>query len=408
MESINRITVFFWTEMRWLKRLVFLSLTVALTSLIASAQFRTTVGIHSSYDDNAFRNYLGQADYVAASVLSFEYQPKESNLTLFANGSVNLFKQYSDRRYFSNSLGLSYNRAYGEDDQNAWYAGASYFLRSNRQAYEYFDYTQAVGYVNVKHYLDYSEGILGKAGYRFRYRNYGTLEEFSYAEHYAFVQVSKFFETKTTVVAELDLGNKNYVSSNASTMNSTGMSGGMTGSGMMGRGAFMSYSSPSTTQLLGIVRVAQGLTSTTGLSLQYLRRIDLSERTRFLTGGGIDFQGDEELWDDPYGYQGHEYNATVTQLLPWDVSLRASVDYLDKQYARAVFLQSDTDVPTGPIRSDERWIGSIELKKKFDAAWGFANDLVVSLSYFNQRNQSNDPYYDFRSNTFSVGIQAQF
>ena len=170
----------------------------------------------------------------------------------------------------------------------------------------------------------------------------------------------------------------------------------------------MSYSSPSTTQLLGIVRVAQGLTSATGLSLQYLRRVDLSERTRFLTRGGVDFQGDEELWDDPYGYQGDEYNATVTQLLPWDVSLRGSVDYLDKQYARAVFLPSDIDVPTGPIRSDERWIGSIELKKKFDAAWGFANDLVVSLSYFNQRNKSNDPYYGFRSNTFSVGIQAQF
>ncbi len=177
---------------------------------------------------------------------------------------------------------------------------------------------------------------------------------------------------------------------------------------MMGRGAFMSYSSPSTTQLLGIVRVAQGLTSATGLSLQYLRRVDLSERTRFLTRGGVDFQGDEELWDDPYGYQGDEYNATVTQLLPWDVSLRGSVDYLDKQHARAVFLPSDTDVPTGPIRSDKRWIGGIELKKKFDAAWGFANDLVVSLSYFNQRNKSNDPYYGFRSNTFSVGIQAQF
>lgn len=374
----------------------------------ASAQLRTTIGIFSSYDDNAFRNYLGQADYLATSALSFEYQPEESNLTLFANGSVNLFKQYSDRRYFSNSLGLSYNRAYGEDNQNAWYAGASYYLRSNRQAYEYFNYTQLVGYLNVKHYLDYSEGILGRAGYRFRYRNYGTLGEFSYVEHYVFVQASKFFETKTTVVTELSLGNKNYVFSTARTMNSTGMSGGMMGGGMMGRNVFMSYSSPSTTQLLGIVRVAQGLTSTTGLSLQYLRRVDLSERTRFLTGGNIDFQGDEELWDDPYGYQGNEYNATVTQLLPWDVSLRASVDYLDKQYARRVFLPSDTDVPTGPIRSDKRWIGSIELIKKFGAPLGLGNDLVISLRYFNQRNQSNDPYYDFHNNAFSVGIQAQF
>ncbi len=403
MESITRTNLYVWMKTRWWNRLVVLSLTVVVTTLVASAQLRTTVGVYSSYDDNAFRNYLGQDDYVATSALSFEYQPEESNLTLFASGNVNLFKQYSDRRYFSNLLGFSYNRPYSEDDQNTWNTGASYFLRFNRQTYEYFDYTQLVGYLNVKHYLDYSEGILSRAGYRFRYRNYGTLEEFSYAEHYAFVQVSKFFETKTTVVAELDLGNKNYVSSNARAVNSTGMGGGM-----MGRGAFMSYSSPSTTQLLGIVRVAQGITSATGLSLQYLRRIDLSERTRFLTGGVVDFQGDEELWDDPYGYQGNEYNATVTQLLPWDVSLRGSVDYLDKQYARAVFLPSDTDVPTGPIRSDKRWIGGIELKKKFDAAWGFVNDVVVSMSYFNQQNKSNDLYYDFRSNTFSMGVQVQF
>lgn len=398
------------------KILVFLAITLAfgITPQV-SAQFRTGIALFSSYDDNPFRNYLSRPDYITTTALSLEYQPEESHFKLFINGNLGLFKDFSDRRYFSNSLGFSYSKPFGEEEENAAYAGATYFMRFNKASYDYYDFSQFVGYVNLKYYLDFSEGLMSRVGYRLRYRGYRNLEEFSYLEHYGFIQVSKFFESKTTLLVEFDLGNKNYVSTPAATSTTTTKMGGMMGSGMMGswmngrmntNTRYISYSRPSTTQLIGIVRVAQSLSQTTGLSVQYLRRWDISARTRFLSGGAVDFQGDEELWDDPYGYQGNEYSVTLTQNLPWDMTARISTDYLGKDYARRVFTATDTNTPTGPLRSDTRFVARLELRKTFDGAWAFFDGLTISFSYFHQRNNSNDPYYDFRNNAFTLGFQT--
>ncbi len=380
----------------------------------AWGQFRTSVSLFSSYDDNPFRNSFQRPDYITTGVLSFEYIPDESSFRFFATGNLSLFRDYSERRYFSNSFGVSYTKPFGEDEENALYVGTSYFMRFNRAAYDYYDFSQLIGYVNLKYYLDYSEGVMSRAGYRLRYRGYRNLEEFSYLEHYGFVQLSKFFESKTTVLAELDLGNKNYVSTPASMFTATGNmhAAGMMGGRMDGRmnqnTRYVSYSRPSTTQLIGILRVAQSLSQTTGVSVQYLRRWDVSERTRFLSSGAVDFQGDEELWDDPYGYQGNEYNVTLTQNLPWGMTSRISTDYLVKDYARRTFAATDTNTPTGPLRSDTRLVVGIDLRKSFGEAWGFFDGFTISLSYFYQRNKSNDPYYDFRNNSFNVGLATQF
>lgn len=377
-------------------------------------QFRTSVSLFSSYDDNPFRNSFQRPDYITTGVLSLEYIPNELSLRFFATGNLSMFKEFSDRRYFSNTVGISYTKPFGEDEENALYAGTSYFMRFNRASYDYYDFSQFIGYVNLKYYLDYSKGLMSRAGYRLRYRDYKNLEEFSYLEHYGFVQISKFFESKTTVLAELDLGNKNYVLTLGSmftapgSMNEGGMMGGWMNGRMNQNTRYISYSRPSTTQLIGILRVAQSLTQTTGLSLQYLRRWDVSERTRFLSGGAVDFQGDEELWDDPYGYQGNEYNITLTQHLPWEITARLSTDYLAKDYARRTFTATDTDTPTGPLRSDTRFVVGVDVRKSFGEALGFFDGFTISLSYFYQRNKSNDPYYDFRNNSLNIGLATQF
>lgn len=397
------------------KILAFFVLALAFgTTVQVSAQFRTGIALFSSYDDNPFRNYLNRSDYITTTALSFEYQPEESNFKLFANGNLSLFKDFSDRRYFSNSLGMSYTKPFGEEEENAVYAGATYFRRFNKASYDYYDFSQFIGYANLKYYLNFSEGMMSRVGYRLRYRGYRNLEEFSYLEHYGFVQVSKFFESKTTLLFELNLGNKNYVSSLGSMFTTTD---GMTDGGMMGSSMnrrmnpntrYVSYSRPTTTQLFGIARVAQSLSQTTGLSVQYLRRWDVSERTRFLSGGAVDFQGDEELWDDPYGYQGNEYNVTLTQHLPWNMTARVSTDYLAKDYARRTFTATDTDIPTGPLRSDTRFVTGLELKKTFDGAWAFFDGITISATYYYLRNSSNDAYFDFRNNSVSIGIVTRF
>jgi hypothetical protein len=317
-------------------------------------------------------------------------------------------------------VGLSYAKPFGEQEENAWYAGGTYFFRLNKQPYNFYDFRQVLAYANAKYYLDFENGLMTRMGYRFRYRAYANLDELSYSDHSVFIQFSKFLESKTTLIAELQLGNKLYISSPQTTLSgrSSSASGGMMGSGEMwgervntGMGSTMSvvsYDNPATTQLTGTLRVAQSLTSSTGLSLQYLARGNISPRTRFISNGGADYLSDEELWDDPYGYESNEWSLTLTQVLPWEMTGRAVGESSSKLYSRSIFLPGDTDVPTGPSRADKRFTMTVEIKKSFDRLLGILDDVVFSLGYFYLQNESNDTYYRFRNNSFSLGVSKQF
>lgn len=420
-------------------RNIYTAVAITVLSLVASgmvfAQFRTSVTMLSSIDDNAFRNSLAQGDNITTMALSLDYQPGESNFRLSYTGTANLFRTNSARQYFSNSLGASYLKPFGENEENAWNVGGTYFVRLNKEQYNYYDFNQLIASAGLKYYIDSEGGLLARTGYRLRYRGYSNLSEFSYIENFGYASLSKFFETKTTAIAELAVGNKRYVSSTmtttASSSGSNGDSGGMMGEhggwgewggsggenqmmassmndGMIPGARVISYGSPSTTQLIGTVRLAQSLSPTTGVSVQFLRRWDISERTRFLSSGAVDFQGDEELWDDPYGYQSYEYDAGLTQVLPWELSARFNVGYFVKDYTRRVFLATDTDVPTGPLRDDTRLVGGINVRKSFDDGWIFFSGITVNASYFYVRNDSNDPYYNFTNNSFALGVSTQF
>lgn len=406
------------------RRLLFTIL--AVVSMIAYrqqavGQFRTTVSISAAYDDNLFRNYLSQGDLGASSSLSLDYTPPESDFNFFASGSAGTFRQFSDRRFFGGTLGGAYTTSFGGQIQNNISVNSSYFVRFNTGTHNVYNLLQFIGSVNLKYYLDFENGFMGRFGYRLRHRSYQNLDEFTYTEHLGVLQLSKFFQTKTTVIVEVNLGSKQYSAApNSVTLIST--SGGSEHGGMMGgsgwmnegemmgwsnwsygnhTGSIITYTKPNTTQLTILARVAQSLGATTGLSLQYLRRSNLTDRTRFLTSSGTDFQGDAELWDDPYGYEGNEFGTALTQILPWDITARLSADYHLKNYSRRVFTATDTNIPTGPFRDDTKAVAGIDLKKTFED--GFFSELTLMVSYMYQRNTSNDPYYDYANNVFSLG-----
>lgn len=409
------------------RRFLFIALavvTLLATRQQAAAQLRTTLAVVASYDDNLFRNNLTQGDLNTNSSLSLDYTPPESDFNFFASGSAGMFRQFSDRRFFAGTLGGMYTTAFGEQGQNNFSVTSSYFARFNTGTHDVYNLSQFIGSANLKYYLDFDNGFMGRIGYRLRYRSYRNLDQFTYTEHLGVAQLSKFFQTKTTVIVEFNLGNKQYsaVPTTVTTASSGGSSehGGMHGSsGWMNSGddgemmessqwnygshtgSIITYSTPNTTQLTALARVAQSLGATTGLSLQYLRRLNVTDRTRFITSSGTDFQGDAELWDDPYGYEGNEFSTVLTQILPWDITARLSAEYLLKNYSRRVFSAADTDIPTGPFRDDTKAVAGIGLTKKFGE--GFFSELTLSLSYMYQRNTSNDPYYDYANNVISIG-----
>lgn len=425
-------------------RTVVLSAMLLLSAVSLEAQWLGTFSIESGYDDNMFRNYSAAEAALTDFTLMYGYFPEDRNWALNYSAGLTSFAQYSERLYSTHSLGASWAIPYGEDEANSLTILGSASLRLDGAEYELYDYSQFSATASMKHLMLDELPLL--ASYRVRYRSYPNFGELSYLEHFASLGSSVYFESSTSVRIQADFGFKNYLSSASYSpapatagFTSTGSmtvdgggngngggsgSGGGNGSGsgsgngagrmaMGGRGSgmegsvqYLMYEEPSTSQLSAWINVGQGITETTGLSLRLLQRWNLTDRGRAFIGGAIDFIGEEELFDDPYSYESSEATLTLTQLLGWGMKMKMGGYYLLKTYGYPASL--DYSDPAAPSRQDDRMGGWLTLEKSLAGSWLLFDGLDLTVSYIYLRNQSNTSYYDYSSNSISLGISTDF
>jgi hypothetical protein len=413
-----------------------LSVILLLGAVSLQAQWLGTFAIESGYDDNMFRNYSAAEAALTDFTLMYGYFPEDRNWALNYSGGLTSFAQYAERLYSTHSLGASWATPYGEDEANSLTILGSASLRLDGVEYELYDYSQLAATASVKQRLLDELPLL--ASYRLRYRNYPNFGELSYLEHFASLGSSMYFESNTSIRIQADFGFKNYLSSAGYTpapaisgFTSSGSmtvdgggygsgvgsgGGGGSGTGRMGMGGqgsgmersvqYLMYEEPSTSQLSAWMNVGQGITETTGLSLRLLQRWNLTDRGRAFIGGAIDFIGEEELFDDPYSYESSEATLTLTQLLGWGMKMKMGGYYLLKTYGYPASL--DYSDPAAASRQDDRMGGWLTLEKSLTGSWLLFSGLDLTVSYIYLRNQSNTAYYDYSSNSISLGISTDF
>ena len=407
------------------------------------AQWLGSLSIESGYDDNMFRNYSASSAVSTDFAFSLGYFPEEAEWGANYSGALTTFSDYPERLYSTHTVGTSYALSYGDSDEHSFSLVASGSFRIDQPDYELYDYSQALGYASLKHKLFDNFPLM--LSYRARYRSYPNFGELSYLEHFTSLGTMMFFQTRTSLRIQADLGIKNYSSSfsgsaagdgsgfapesGALTLDGGGPGGssdrGGNGGGMNGEGSgrrginsggdqrgmdqgveYLVYDESSTSQLRTWINIGQSLTQGTGLSLRFLQRWNLTERGRAFVGGAVDFIGEEELFDDPYGYESSEISVTLTQLLPWSMKLQTGGYYLFKEYDYPWNFDY-TDAGAG-LRTDERMGGWVTLQKPIAGDWLLFSGLNLSLSYVYLRNQSNTRYYDYYSNTLSMGLSTSF
>lgn len=427
--------------------IAFAVLSVMLLPFRLDAQWLGSLSIESGYDDNMFRNYSASSALSTDFSLSLGYFPEDADWAANYSGSLTTFSEYPERLYSTHTIGTSYALSYGDNDENTFSVVASGSFRIDQPDYELYDYSQALGYASLKHKL--FDNLPLMLSYRARYRSYPNFGELSYLEHFSSLGTMMFFQTRTSIRIQADLGIKNYSSSFSSSTGGDGSgfapeSGGLTldgggpggnsdgsgnrsgnGGGMNGEGSgrrginaggnqqgmeqgveYLVYDEPSTSQLRTWINIGQSLAQGTGLSVRFLQRWNLAERGRAFVGGAVDFIGEEELFDDPYGYESSELSVTLTQLLPWSMKLQTGGYYIFKEYDYpSNFDYSD---PEQVLRTDERMGGWVTLQKPIAGDWLLFSGLNLSLSYVYLRNQSNTSYYDYFSNALSLGIGTSF
>lgn len=387
---------------------------VLLMALVLSsaglAQTTKNVTVEMSYDDNSFRNYRGLSDYVTqlSLYLARDYGKDLRGARLFYDGNFNLFAEYSDRFSHYHKIGLAASRSIGEKG-NALNLGGNVAIRRYDSVYDYTNYVQASGYLNYKFRPE--ESIVTRLGYLIKYRDYENLPEFSHYEHQLFGRFSWFLPSNTSLILYGRYGLKDYQSQTIATVVADSLGSNSERGRGHGRGGtsvvYSEVQTPSTSQFIGSVKVGQSVTPSTGLSVQYLRRINLTNPARYSTIAGEvwTYNTEDDLFDDPYGYEGHEISTALTQMLPWQMIVKLGYDRYIKKYSYEAFDLEGLSLAED--RDDTRDLIWFSISKRFSQQGAFRN-FQIYLDFYYLSNDSNDPYFNYDNNVFTFGSGFSF
>jgi hypothetical protein len=366
-------------------------LAVVLAASPALAQFRAETQLDALYDDNIFNSSTNIADKILLGSLGlgFDFDTEKSYTQLYYRGVFSYFTTVTERTFSYHSTGLEYSRLFGETERTLLTAGALYNLRANRDAYSYYDFGQLGFYGNIRH--DFTDAVRIRIGYNFRMFDFHELQEFNYLEHYGFAQLTFMLPTRTTLILEADLGSKAY--SNALVqVDSSGM-------GMGPRSVTESRIVPRVVQFVGIVRIGQSLTETTGFSATGMVLRDLEKINHYLSSN-YGYISDDEVFDDHYAYEGYQLDLVLTQMITDNTSVKALAGFQERQYPGWTV----TDVAGTIIaedRLDRRKAISLRLSHYLEAL-----DAELYLDYLRIFNDSNDWYFSYTNTALSIGLSV--
>jgi len=384
-----------WNAMRkQIKTKIYLLVITGILINTSSAQTFYNIRFYGSYTDNIFQNYSPAEDYITSGTFTIYHQTK-SKTTLYYNGNLNLFSAYTDLQNHNHYIGISQKQVIG-DSKNVAYFGGYAGLRIDKPSYDIYDNINIYGFASIKYYL--FPTIMFRAKNTLGMRAYPNYSDYSYFENVLSLNISKFFQTRTTLQTGIDYYYKNYTENQ--TYSVTGP-----------RGLFSRtyvIDSPKVSQLLASVKIAQSVSSLTAVQAQYLIRSTLSGENRFAELA--EFYTDEVLFDDHYSYSGQEFTMSIKQYLPYQFIVALSGYYLEKSYNdRPVYNLEGVELPEEGNRRDYQSSVSAQLKKKFSGEKiPVLKSLNLFMNYSYRTNHSNDQYYDASSGFLSAGIEANF
>lgn len=397
--------------------LIFLSMLIFLWSE-GSTQTRLSISQVTVYDQNIFRNYLDASDWVNQTMLNFQYTFQAGKLPLQFeySGDLNLFYYYSDRLSHTHQANLE---SFLNLSQNVRFNfGAAFQLRKLKPDFDFYDYQTLTAYGQFR--WDTWQTTPIQLGYRFRSRDFQNLTELSFREHYGFFQMKHFFPTRTTFIGELNFGLKKYTNLQSGeevivvTAKTPGRGRGQSHGG--GNGMMLSdttivannMTALKAQQLTLSLKLAQSILSKTGVSVEYVKQFTPSNNIRYLTGMEYSYSKDDDLYDDHYAYGSDELEISLTQMLPWQSTLKIYANWADKNYLYSIV--TDSTVIQSPIeekRSDQQQLIGMTFQKNFKI-----NRILKNLSFYASANyltnRSNDLYFDFAGFFVNSGFEFVF
>ena len=368
------------------------------------AQFSSSLEVNSALDDNVFRSPEPTEDFISNLDIDLGYRFNNTNLQILYNGNFIFYRNLKERNLSLHQFGLNYYLSFGKDDLHTFFIGGNGLTRIDGEEYKEYDYNQLFAYANFRFDL---ESLFLKTGYNFRYRDYSNIPELTNLRHYLFIQANKSFSTRTTLILEADLGYKAFTSQVLYSAYSDDSNHGPRRQIRPSRFVTSSSEVPSMGQLILLARVSQSIYEKMGIYVQYRKQISLSDQITSITGDN--FYQDEELFDDPFSYEGQGISTQLTWMMPWSMRLQIGGSLIDKNYiSEQAFVSIDDTVGLGGQRIDDQNNLFLNFTKTFNFKRKWMNALMFNIYIGYTNNKSNSYWYNYTNRIIGGGIQWRF
>jgi hypothetical protein len=350
-----------------------------------------------------------------AGAVNLEHVFADTRGRVFYNLDAGRYDSPGDWSFYLHDTGFSYRFGGGDPSDRKLFLTGSFVARKNGAAWTSAEYTAAGGGLNAE--LHPRDGTTFRTGYRADYRQFSDLSALTQLEQRVFASLLTSFQTRTTLIAEGQVGMKQYhgvVNTEVvpgTTVDPTALHAGSQGRGM-GPGirwptmpTSLSANQEGTAGMVSMMgRLAQSLTDRTGVHGQVTLRRTFGSVPPFLVTTPAGFFEDG-VYDDPFASDALFLQAGMKHVFKNSAEISATGWWADKHYTSAVALDDvGAAVSSSPLRWDTVTLGSVTWTQPLLATKTGAVGLSADIGYRFIRHRSNDAFYNYTSHAVGVGF----
>ena len=347
------------------------------------AQWNVNIATLQEYNDNTFHSPFPEDSFI--STLNLSVEKSFNALSIGYYGNYANFSNITDRNYYWHQLGV------WKTTNNFMY-GLNVEQRLNGTDYDFFNYMNYSGYLKYRLNI-HNIYIFGNSSINIT--DYNKLNDLDNMLGTINITANKSFKTKTTLIGGLDFKYKNYFNTSFSSLENL-------------NNLVLNSNSAYTTQFNFFIKIAQSLSPTTGLAVQYSNRNIIGGTAKTIRQLDFAYGDESKYFDDPISYEGSTASIQLTQILPWEIILRGSFFYNTKAYpSQGAYIQADK-YNSEITRDDTQKIFNLGAQKKVYFGKQENTSLSLILNYQYIDNSSNSFWYDYSSNKINFGLSFNF
>ncbi len=360
-------------------------------SSLSSAQWNFKLATEQEYNDNPFRTQLSTKTFLSS--IDFGLENDLESLSLGYYGSYLNFDVVPERNFYWHQFAMWKSF---ENSNIGIYAEQ----RLNKNIYTYYNYSNITAYYNHKFNLENFFITLSPNFSLTKYKNISIMDNYKGSLS---LNINRGFESGTTFILGGAFNYKKYLNPTQS-----GIYTYLDENNRLVTESYIDKNVSSITQLVSFGRVAQSITSTTGLAVQFTNRSIFNGFGAFVKDLNLIYGDESEMFDDPVNYEGNNLSIELTQIFFDDLEIKAGFFQNRKHYLSQGTYDALYNYDTGIMRSDSQNIFNLSVRKSIPIEFLGGINISVGLNYQLINNKSNSYLFNYKSNAVNLNIGFEF